>query len=286
VAFVRGRSRQKRTGHAGTLDPFATGVLPVALGRATRVIEYLMDARKIYRATVRLGVETDSYDRTGAVIAEAGVSAVSRAEVERAIERFEGEIDQRPPAYSALKRDGVPLYKLARAGMPVAAPPRRVIVYRIEMTSWAPPLFGFEVECGRGTYVRSLAHDIGALLGCGASLDALQRTRVGPFRIEDAAGIETLRAEFGSGQWQHRLLGLDEVLLEWPAAILGADNERRLRTGQPAIVAKDAALNEPTKSTARHKLIEGRARAYGSEGDFIGVIRPEGDSSWRAVKVL
>jgi tRNA pseudouridine55 synthase len=273
VAFVRGRSRQKRVGHAGTLDPFATGVLPVCLGKATRVIEYLMDARKTYAATVRLGVKTDTYDRTGAVVAERDPSAITRADVQAALRTFEGEILQSPPPFSAIKRDGVPLYKLARAGEKVEVIPRRVVVHRIALTAWDPPLFEFEVECGKGTYVRSLAHDLGKRLGVGASLEELRRTKVGDFDLRNAVGIEELRAGFDSGRWTDLVMGADEVLLGWPAAIIGAENERRLRNGMAAAVEEI-------------RTVTTLARAYGVDGGFFAVIRRDSPGQWRPEKVL
>ena len=274
MAFVRGRSGERRVGHAGTLDPFAEGVLPVCLGQATRVVEYLMDAHKTYRAVVRLGRETDTYDRTGATIAEGDAAAVRRKDFEMALRDFEGEIEQVPPPFSALKRDGVPLYKLARAGQPVVAPPRRVNIFRIEATSFEPPLAGFEVECGKGTYIRSLAHDLGRVLGVGGCLETLVRTRVGPFSIDRAVGVETLREEFESGTWRERLMALDEVLLEWPAAVLGPDNERRARTG----IAAELAELRPSPG--------GRLRAYSCAGDFVAVMRREAPGRWRPEKVF
>ena len=193
VAFVRKQTGVRRVGHAGTLDPAATGVLPVCLGQATRVVEYLVDATKTYVATVRLGRVTDTYDADGAVQSEADASGVSREAVEAALDRFRGLIEQRPPPFSALKRDGVPLYKLARAGQAAEAAPRRVTIYRLDITKYEPPLLSLEIECGKGTYVRSLAHDLGASLGVGGSLASLVRTRVGPFALADAIDIEALR---------------------------------------------------------------------------------------------
>jgi tRNA pseudouridine55 synthase len=273
VAFVKGRAREKRVGHAGTLDPFAEGVLPVCLGQATRIIEYLVDARKTYRAVVRLGRETDTYDHTGQVVAEADASGIDEASFRAALRRFEGEIEQIPPAFSALKRDGVPLYRLARAGEPVQVAPRRVSIYRIEPLSFVPPLTSFEVECGKGTYIRSLAHDIGRALGVGGSLDALVRTRVGPFAIERAVDIDTLRAEFESGDWTERLLWHDEVMLDWPAAMFAQDNETRLRNGQ-SVELTPASINGT-----------GHARAYSVSGDFIGVVERQ-PAGLRPVKVF
>lgn len=274
VAFVRGRCGERRVGHAGTLDPFAEGVLPVFLGQATRLIEYLADAHKTYSAVLRLGRETDTYDRTGATVAEAGAAWVTRADFEAALTGFEGQIEQQPPAFSALKRDGVPLYKLARAGTPVQAPARTVVVHRIEATWFEPPLAGFEVECGKGTYVRSLAHDIGRRLGVGASLEQLTRTQVGPFSLENAVDIETLRVELADGSWRERLAAPDEVLLQWPAAILGDVNTRRVLNGVPAEVVE-------TREAAG-----ARARAYSLDGDFVAVMHREGPGRWRPAKVF
>jgi len=273
---VRGRSGVRRVGHAGTLDPAAEGVLPVCLGQGTRIIEYLMDARKTYVATVRLGVVTDTYDAEGQVLAETPAEHVSREAVEQALTSFRGEIEQAPPPFSAIKRDGVPLYRYARAGLPVDVAPRQVTVYRLELTSFRAPLVSLEIECGKGTYVRSLAHDIGALLGVGGRLEALTRTRVGPFRIGDAVSIDTLRVEFESGDWRQRLLAIDEVLLEWPAAIVGQESATRLRRGQ------SAPLELLPAWSARPPQ---RCRAYGNEGDFLAVLRDDG-GRWRPEKVF
>ena len=190
-----------------------------------------------------------------------------------ALAAFEGESIQRPPAFSALKRDGVPLYKLARAGQAVAAPIRKVHVYRLSMLSYDPPLLTLELECSKGTYVRSLAHDLGAALGVGGSLDELARLKVGPYDIGTAVDIETLRAEFASGAWADRVMSPDEVLLDSPAAIVGPDNERRLRQGQ---LASLSPVCEPS----------GRARAYSTEGDFVGVITAERGGVSRPAKVF
>lgn len=274
MAFVRRRAGVKRAGHAGTLDPFAEGVLPVCLGQATRVIEYLMDARKEYRAVVRLGRETDTYDITGTVLREADASGVTREQFEEVLRKYEGEIMQRPPPFSAIKREGVPLYRLARAGQAVEAEPRPVRIYRIAVTLFEPPLAGFEVECGKGTYVRSLAHDIGRDLGVGGSLESLVRTRVGPFSLEKAAGIETLRSEFETGDWVERLAAPDEVLLDLPAAVFGEENERRVRNGMAPRLAVAAGG------------ASGRIRAYTCGGDFLAVMHVDAPAVWRPEKVF
>ncbi|MBS1245788.1 MAG: tRNA pseudouridine 55 synthase, partial [Chloroflexi bacterium] len=161
VGYIRRLTHQKRVGHAGTLDPMATGVLLVCLGRATRVAEYLMDSDKMYRAVVRLGVETDTYDAEGQVVATRPVN-VDESDLRAALAHFVGAIDQVPPMYSALKRDGKPLYQLARQGIEVERKPRRITIYDIALREWQSPDATIDVRCSSGTYIRSLAHDIGA----------------------------------------------------------------------------------------------------------------------------
>jgi tRNA pseudouridine55 synthase len=275
VGFVRKRSGVRRVGHAGTLDPAATGVLPVLLGPATRLTEYLVDATKTYVATIELGVETDTYDAEGEVIAR-NASGVSRGAIEAALAQFRGEIEQVPPAYSAIKRQGVPLYKLARRGEAVDLLPRRVVVQQLDINSYSPPLIELEIECSKGFYVRSLAHDLGAALGVGGSLTGLVRTRVGTFAISDAVDIETLTATFEAGTWQELLYAPDEVLLGWRAAIVGADNQRRLIQGQRATFEHtNTAINEGDL-----------CRAYTLGGDFLAVLRATSDTDWRPEKVF
>ena len=275
VAFLRRRSGVRRVGHAGTLDPAATGVLPVCFGQATRVVEYLVDASKVYEAAVRLGLVTDTYDAEGTVESETDASGVGLAAIEAALAAFRGEIEQRPPAFSALKRDGVPLYKLARAGRPVEAAARRVTVYSIDITSYRPPLLGLRVECSKGTYIRSIAHELGARLGVGGSLAGLVRSRVGSFDLASAVSIEALRPELADGSWRQRLYAPDEVLIDWQAAILGEASEARLRQGQA--LQLEAA---PGAASAE------RCRAYGRDGDFLAVLRYAGDSAWKPEKVF
>ncbi len=274
VNFVRGRSRVKRVGHAGTLDPAAEGVLPVLLGQATRLTEYLVDASKTYAAIIELGAETDTYDAEGEVVSRTDASSLTRDAVEAALAAFRGEFDQTPPIYSAIKRDGQPLYKAARRGIDVEAPPaRRVTVHRLDLTAYEPPLVHVEVDCSKGFYVRSLAHDLGAALGVGGHLANLVRTRVGSFRLEDAVELDTLRLELESDAWQQRLFAPDEVLLRWQAAILGEANEQRLRRGQ-------TTLFEAGETSGAH------CRAYNATGDFLGILRSAGEGAWRPEKVF
>ena len=264
VRFVRGRCGERRVGHAGTLDPAATGVLPVLIGQATRLAQYLVDATKAYEATIELGVATDTYDAEGDVVARADASHVTRAKVEAALDVFRGDFLQTPPVYSALKRDGVPLYKRARRGETIAVEPRPVRVDELYITAWDPPVLGLHVECAKGFYVRSLAHDLGAALGAGGMLAALQRSRVGAFRIEDAVTPDSLRSGFEARDWQRHLYAPDEVLLHWRAAILRAENALRLRNGQPVRV--EPLASPPT-------ALDALCRAYTTAGDFVGIAR-------------
>jgi tRNA pseudouridine55 synthase len=277
VKFVRGRCGERRVGHAGTLDPAATGVLPILIGQATRLTEYLVDTTKTYEATVELGVVTDTYDAEGDVVSESDASGVTEAQVRTALAAFAGEILQAPPVYSALKQDGVPLYKRARRGETVRAVPRPVSVEQLDIIRFAPPLLELRVVCGKGFYVRSLAHDLGAALGVGGSLQGLVRSRVGSFRLADAVDIETLRAEFESGAWRDRLIAPDEILLGWRAAILGVDTAQRLLHGLRANIEPSEGVTIATGDVCR---------AYSVEGDFLAVLRNEGEKAWRPEKVF
>lgn len=269
VARIRSVADQRRVGHAGTLDPMATGVLLVCLGRATRMSEYLMDSRKVYQAQVYLGVTTSTYDAEGEVVATAPVT-VAREDVEAALEDFRGEILQVPPMYSALKRGGEPLYRLARRGVTVERPPRPVSIYRLEMTAWEPPELTLELTCSRGTYVRSLAHDLGQALGCGAHLAGLIRRASGDFHLEEAAQLAAVTPE----RLPDLILPLDAALRERPALHLDAGATRAVRSGSPI----PAAEHPPEASLAR---------AYGPDGTFLAVVAyQEADDTWVPRKVF
>lgn len=194
VRRVRRKLGIRRIGHGGTLDPLATGLVPVAVGDATRLLEFFSDSDKGYAATMRLGVTTDSQDAEGTVVATGDWLSLTCAEVETAIGALQGEIDQVPPMFSALKQNGVPLYRLARQGMEVDRPSRRVTIRSITMTACELPDVSFDVICSKGTYVRTLAHDIGQALGCGAHLTALHRFRHGPYVVAQAVPLETFEA--------------------------------------------------------------------------------------------
>ena len=193
VAAVKRLSGEKHAGHAGTLDPIASGVLPVFIGRATRFIEYLMDTSKTYRAEIQLGVKTDTYDAEGKIIGTAPISHVSKDLIESTLKDFVGNITQVPPVYSALKINGKPMYELARAGIPVNPEGRTVVIHSIELLDWSPPVAGIRVLCGKGTYIRSLANDLGEKLGCGAMMKSLVRESYGPFDLKDSFTPEFLQ---------------------------------------------------------------------------------------------
>ncbi len=275
VAMVKRLSGERRVGHAGTLDPAATGVLPVCFGQATRVIEFLGDATKVYRAQIELGVVTDTYDATGKVIERKDSSRIGREELESALKPFCGLIRQTPPMYSAVKYHGKPLYELARAGIEVERKSRLTKIYRLEIISWQPPVVTLEVVCGKGTYVRSLAHDLGQSLGCGANLKSLTRLRYGLFDIEDAVSVAQLEGAFRYGYWQQFVYPADAVLLHWSAVIVSDDASRAIRNGCPISYLE------------QHSPPDNYCRAYTSDGCFLGVLRfnPESEQ-WQPKKVL
>ena len=194
VAILRRVFGQKKIGHTGTLDPFATGVLPVALGEATKAITFLDESVKEYRATMRLGISTDTQDLEGGVLQERDWHQVTPAMVEALLPAFRGELCQVPPMFSALKRDGVPLYKLARKGESVEREARRILIHSLTIDRIELPEISFVVRCSRGTYVRTLAHDMGEALGCGAHLVQLRRSVSGPFTLANAFTLEQLAA--------------------------------------------------------------------------------------------
>ena len=288
VAMVKRLSGERRVGHAGTLDPAATGVLPVCLGRGTRVIEFLLDATKTYRAGIELGVATDTYDASGEVTQTGDPSEVSHEQLESALTAFCGLIQQTPPMYSAVKYHGKPLYKLARAGIKVEQKSRPTKIYRIEFVDWQPPLVTIEVVCGKGTYIRSLAHDLGQTLGCGAHLRSLIRLRCGPFDIKDAVSTPQLEDAFHYGYWQHFVYPLDFVLSHWKAMVVGDATGQTIRNGG------SLTFGSSTRGTGylkQHSLLamsgENRCRVYTPDGCFLGVLRfnPE-KGQWQPEKIF
>jgi tRNA pseudouridine55 synthase len=231
VAHLRRLLRVPKVGHGGTLDPMATGLLPILLGAATKLTPYLQARDKEYLATIRLGRSTDTLDATGRVTDERPVPALDPASLRAALDRFVGEIEQVPPMFSALHAGGRRLYELARAGIEVARAPRRVRIDAIELLEWTPPLLTIRVACGTGTYIRSLAADLGAVLGCGGSLDALRRTRLGEFRLTDAVPWPAIQQGDVAVLAAH-VLPPDRAIGHLPALALDEAAARRLLHGQ------------------------------------------------------
>lgn len=287
VARVRRLARQKRVGHAGTLDPAASGVLPLCLGQATRVAEYLSESGKAYRATIRFGVVTDTYDAEGSVVREAPVT-LSLGDITAALPAFLGEQMQVPPAYSAIKRGGQPVYKLARAGERVEMEPRPVVIYALRVVSWAAPDLVLDVECGKGTYIRSLAFDLGERLGPGGHLAGLVRTRSGPFTLSQCVTLAELERALADGTWRDALYAADEALLERRAAILGPASETRMRNGQPLRFGPETRPADGTEMEERGQPVDGELlRAYTTDGRFVGLLRWEAEQgAWQPAKVL
>jgi tRNA pseudouridine55 synthase len=275
VRYVRHATGERRVGHAGTLDPAATGVLLVLLGQATRITEYLMELPKVYRATVRLGVETTTYDAEGEVVATAPVD-VSEDRLREALSGFVGRIMQVPPAHSAVKVDGERAYNRARRGESPEMKARPTRIDHIELLHFAPPDAEIDVQCGRGTYIRSLAHDLGQQLACGAHLAALERTRVGPFTVEACADEEALASAFEAGTWPDLVQPMDCGLLALSAITLDIEDEKDLRHGQPVDLGESEHASDGLE-----------ARAYAEDGSLIGIIRFDaGLAMWRPRKVF
>ena len=222
-----------KVGHAGTLDPNATGVLPVCVGRATKIVPYLLEATKSYVATMRLGVVTDTQDGAGQVVERAVAVAVRDDELEGVFARFRGAIWQMPPMYSAIHYGGRRLYQLARRGLSVQRKPRRITVYDLMLLGRSDRDVIFRITCSSGTYVRTLCHDMGRLLGCGAYLRLLERTRVGPFDIESALLLERLCSMAKVGQLGQVLIPMDEALAFLPSVVLRQDCVGDVLQGMP-----------------------------------------------------
>lgn len=233
VAKLRGVLRGKRVGHAGTLDPAATGVLPVLVGRATRIAEYLLDWDKEYQAILRLGQTTDTLDATGAVLCKASTDGLTDELIRGAFTQFQGEISQLPPMYSAVKVAGMPLYKAARAGKTVERALRRVTVHEIQILKITGCDVTFRTRCSKGTYVRTLCADIGEALGVGGHLLELERRRVGPLHIEQSCTIDEAVDSGQRGRRTHQLLTLDEALVHIPVLIVNQGAAERARHGVP-----------------------------------------------------
>lgn len=274
VARIRSWLGERHIGHAGTLDPAATGVLPLAVGDATKVLEFLQEASKTYVAEITLGVETDTYDGDGRVIRVAPVT-VERDAIQEALADFRGTIQQTPPMHSAVKIEGKRLYELARSGQTRELPARQVTIYELSVLSWESPVLRLCVDCSKGTYIRSLAHDLGVRLGTGAYLSDLVRLRTGPFTLCDAWTIRELSAidrDDLPALWPVIALHPDSAVLDRPALIVDAGAARAWRHGQK--LCQGAPDSEP-------------ARVYDIDGAWLGMGRFDASTGcWRPLKVV
>lgn len=259
VARVRRITGERKVGHTGTLDPAATGVLPVCLGAATKVIEYLQNSTKSYYAEVVLGVETDTDDLEGRIVREAPPPDLSVEDLEVTLARFRGSIMQLPPMYAAIKVGGRKLYELARAGETIERAPRALQIDTLALIGWAPPVVRLLVDCSKGTYIRALARDLGQALGCGAYLHRLVRLRTGPFFLDQALTLGQLAEEFTVTPWAELALHPDVALLGWPAIVLDEAGVAAWRNGQLVRVGHG------------HGEHGERCRAYSTSGDWLGL---------------
>lgn len=259
VAKLRGLLHERRIGHSGTLDPMATGLLVVFVGRATRAVEFAESQEKRYLASLRLGLATDTQDITGNRIS-CKPREISEAELERTLALFRGDIQQIPPMYSAIKVGGKKLYEIARRGGEVERKPRPVHIRELRLLGREGEDWLLDVTCSKGTYIRTLCHDIGQSLGCGGCMSALRRVRAGEFSIENACTLDQVREAADRGEAEKLLLPVDSLFRQDPALSLNARDEKRIRSGGGFPVA----------------VQDGQYRAYGSDGAFLALVRVTG----------
>jgi len=272
VRRVRKLTGVRKVGHTGTLDPLASGVLVVLVGRrATRLARFLFGSDKTYRAVVRLGESTPTYDAESEVTQRCPVN-VERADVEAALADFRGEIKQIPPMYSALKKDGKPLYELARQGKTVERQARQITIFSLDLSAWDPPEMTLEVACSAGTYIRSLAHDLGEALGCGAHLRSLVRTSSGPFNLESSVTLEGLAALAERDALEQAMLPPKAAFADKPSVHLTAAQVAYVRHG------RTITLDEPPDVEY--------LPAHDPQGQLVGVLVPRTPDRWRPTLVL
>lgn len=277
VAKLRGILRTKKIGHTGTLDPDAEGVLPVCIGRATKVCDLLTDKDKVYEAVMLLGTETDTQDTSGTVLKTAPVECIED-EVREAILSFVGDYDQIPPMYSALKVQGKKLYELAREGKTVERQPRRVQIFSIEILEIDLPRVRMSVHCSKGTYIRTLCHDIGRKLGCGGCMEKLLRTKVADFVLADSLKLDEISRLALEGTVEERILSVDELFREYPAVRTQKRFDMVVHNGNR--VGKGMLQTEVSENTER-------LRVYDSTGAFIGIYGYKAETGdWKPVKMF
>ena len=274
VQAVRNGTGIRRAGHTGTLDPRASGVLVVLLGPAVRLSEFISASDKRYQAIVRLGASTDTFDADGKFTrkSEAPVD-VTESQFEEALKKFVGHIEQTPPPYSAVKVQGRKAYEMAREGEEVDLAPRTIDVYHLEVLEWAPPEVVIDVHCSSGTYVRSLANDLGNMLGCGGYLVGLRRTKSGRFSLRDATPLRKLQEAFRAGNWSQYLIPAAEALGDWPAIELEPEQVDAIKHGHRVPAAEDAK--------------PGMVRAVSMAGELVALMELDEESrQWKPKKVF
>jgi tRNA pseudouridine55 synthase len=285
VNRVRKLSGQRQVGHTGTLDPMATGVLLVCLGQATRLIEYLTGGHKRYLATIRFGVTTDTLDAEGKVVAQAEVSSLTGEQLRKILPTFLGEIEQIPPVFSALKKNGQPLYRLARAGQEVEVKPRQVTIYALTWRDWRPPDLALEIDCSPGTYIRALARDIGQATGSGATLIELTRLANGHWTLDQAISLELLEdaAQTDPSGWQKYLHPIEQMLPDLSKVVLDEVAVRRVAHGGQ-IEIMPAELEPTGVQVKDHNLV----CAYTAQGDFLAILKRvrTNENVWQPKKVF
>lgn len=278
VQAIRNGTGLRRAGHTGTLDPRASGVLVILVGPAVRLSEYVSASDKRYQAIIRLGGTTDTYDAEGKFTPTKDPANITEAEFEEALKTFVGEIEQTPPPYSAVKVQGRKAYEMARKGEEVELEPRTITVHHLEVLEWTPPEVVIDVHCSSGTYVRSLANDLGKKLGCGAYLVGLRRTKSGKFTLRDAVPLRKLQEAFNAGNWYQFLIPAAEALGDWYAIELSPDEVEAVRHGH-RVKAKPADF-------AQEKV-----RGVSTQGELVALMvqmeNPEdGSKEWQPKKVF
>ena len=263
VAKLRGIVGQKKIGHTGTLDPDAVGVLPVCLGRATKLCDMLTDKDKVYEAVMLLGVETDTQDVTGQVLKTYDTTGLTEKQVRDAVAGFEGEYDQTPPMYSALKVNGKKLYELAREGKTVERAARRVQIFDIEILNIELPRVKMRVHCSKGTYIRTLCHDIGQRLGCGACMEKLTRTKVSRFEIKDSLALAQIEALKKENRLPEIVIPIDQMFVDYVRITVSGEAARLAYNGN--------GIKDRDVRKEKNVLDEAYVRVYDDVGDFIGV---------------
>ncbi len=271
VQIIRKGTNIRRAGHTGTLDPRASGVLVVLIGPAVRLSEYVSASDKRYQAVISLGATTDTYDADGRILNRAPVT-ITEEQFENALRQFVGEIEQVPPPYSAIKVKGRRAYDMAREGEEVELEPRKIKVYSLELLEWAPPEAVIDVYCSSGTYVRSLAHDLGMTLGCGAHLVGLRRTKSGRFTLRDAVPLRKLRDSFEIGNWYQYLIPAAEALSDWPSVELTIEQVDQIRHGHRIGAEPDSPA---------------LARGISEQGELVALMQFDDENTeWQPRKVF